>query len=650
MEGNMSDIRPKYIKITGTGKYVTSSTIVNCKIPIITEMLEQPGKKGCYNEYGFSQIYFISDIPKYVEEKVAKEFSIPFVNNKEGFIIDVDEDIYVYSRTDRGLFFGFISLQQMMKEQYLDRMLAYDYPVCPERGVKVYLPSERNIDYFKQFVDMICYFKYNTIMIEVGGAMEYKRHPEINSGWIDYCKEMSEYSGKTTKIQDHTYNWYKNSIHVENGEGSFLSQARVKELVEYCRQRMLEVIPEVPSLSHCDYIMLNHQEIAERENDPYPDTYCPSNPKSYALLFDILDEVIDVFKPSMINIGHDEYYSIGICEKCKEKKAEELLAEDIKKIYDHLSKQGIRTMIWGEKLLKDIYIKDAGPFGGAEMKMYHPAFHMNDGEYVGTIPATYKAIDLIPADVKILHWSWGLGEKLEDQFLGRNMDIVYGNFEGHLFTNWSEHMGKGIKGGIISNWSTLNETILQRNGILFGIVFAYFMFWNSKYNDSMYQEVRDKALYELFSYKNKNILISDKAGDKKDRIDFIEVLHATDYKVKYKSFVDGVFTESDIYTIGKYVIEYDDGSKAAIPIVYGENISSRDVSWDRKKSEFDPIYEIDRHLIEVSMTTLPVRIGEDTYYRLICSSPYPEKYISNISIESKDNKNCNIFLKSIKFL
>ena len=650
----MSEIRPQYYKILGTGKQITSKTNISCKMPIIEVMLKQLAKNDCCSEAGFSHIYFVSDIPKSIEVKVANELDTSFTDNDEAYVIDVGEDIHVYSRTDRGLFFGCISLLQMMKGRYLDRLLAYDYPVCPERGVKVYLPSERNIDYFKQFVDMICYFKYNTIMIEIGGAMEYKRHPEINDGWIEYCKEMSEYSGKTTKIQNHTYKWYKNSIHVENGEGGFLSQSRVRELVEYCRERMLEVIPEVPSLSHCDYIMLNHQEIAERNDDPYPDTYCPSNPKSYELLFDLFDEIIDVFKPSIINVGHDEYYTISICEKCKDKKAEELFAEDIKKINDYLSKQGIRTMIWGEKLLKDVYIHDAGPFGGAEMKMYFPAFHMNDGEVVGTIPATYKAIELIPTDVKILHWSWSLGEELEDQFLEKNMDIVYGNFEGQSFPNWNEHISKGIKGAIISNWSTLDETILQRNGILFGIAYAYFMFWNKKYDDSMYQEVRDRALYELFSYKNKKALVFDKEGNKdgnkEGRIEFIEVLHSTDYKIKYKSFVDGVFTESDVYTLGKYVIEYNDGTIAAIPIVYGENISSRDVSWERKKSKFESTYEIDSHLIEVSLTTLPVRIGEDTFYRLIYSNPYPEKLISNVSIESNVNKKCNIILRSIKFI
>ena len=42
-------------------------------------------------------------------------------------------------------------------------------------------------------------------MIEVGGAMEYIRHPEINSGWVEYCMEMTEYSGKTTEVQENTF-------------------------------------------------------------------------------------------------------------------------------------------------------------------------------------------------------------------------------------------------------------------------------------------------------------------------------------------------------------------------------------------------------------------------------------------------------------
>ena len=57
--------------------------------------------------------------------------------------------------------------------------------------MKVFTPSRENIPFFKKFVDLLVFYRFNTIMIEIGGAMEYRRHPEINLGWVDYCKEMS---------------------------------------------------------------------------------------------------------------------------------------------------------------------------------------------------------------------------------------------------------------------------------------------------------------------------------------------------------------------------------------------------------------------------------------------------------------------------
>jgi hexosaminidase len=45
-----------------------------------------------------------------------------------------------------------------------------------------------------------------------------------------------------------------------------------------------------------------HPEIREREGDAYPDTYCPNHPDTYPLVFDVLEEVIEVFEPKVINI------------------------------------------------------------------------------------------------------------------------------------------------------------------------------------------------------------------------------------------------------------------------------------------------------------------------------------------------------------
>ena len=305
-------------------------------------------------------------------------------------------------------------------------------------------------------------------------------------------------------------------------------------------------------------------------------------------------------------------------------------------------------MLWGDKLLQGAYQKTIGYFGGSEN-----AISDLTGTRVDVIPATYKAIDLIPSNIKISHWLWGfeskVGGRLEDQFIDRGMEVVFGNFEGYSFPDWSERIQKGVKGAIISNWGSFDETILQRNGILFGIVYAYFMFWNKDFNNSIYPDIRDRALLELFEYKNKTSTGIQKPKDNKCQVDFIEFIHTTDYKAEYKLFFDGIFPEPEAYSLGDYVIQYDDGTEALIPIIYGENISSRDVSWERKNSEIDLTYEIDRHLIEVSMTTLPIQIGKDTFYKFVCANPHPEKQICNISIDKKLDILNDILLKSISF-
>ena len=186
------------------------------------------------------------------------------------------------------------------------------------RCVKVIIPARENITFFYELIDLMLHYGYNKLMIEVGGAMEYERHPEINEGWIEYCKKFTDYQGQSVDVQ-HSKQWSKNSIHMENGGGNFLTKKEVHDLVEYCKKCGIDVIPEVPCLSHCDYMLTRHPELAERAEDDLPDTYCPSNPGSYELLWDILDEVIDVFEPTTVQIGHDDIYSFCICDKCKGK-------------------------------------------------------------------------------------------------------------------------------------------------------------------------------------------------------------------------------------------------------------------------------------------------------------------------------------------
>ena len=104
--------------------------------------------------------------------------------------------------------------------------------------------------------------------------------------------------------------------------------------------------------------------------------------------------------------------------------------------------------------------------------------------------------------------------------------------------------------------------------------------------------------------------------------------------IEYKEFYDGTFIDMDIYKIGEYVLQYRDGSEAAIDIIYGGNISNRDVCWSREFSSTTDNYEYDRLLIEASSSTLPVKINDYTFYRFIAVNPVPEKEITGISVKT----------------
>ncbi|MBO9610228.1 MAG: family 20 glycosylhydrolase, partial [Paenibacillaceae bacterium] len=491
------------------------------------------------------------------------------------------------------------------------------------------------------------HYHYNTIVLEVGGAMAYESHPEINEGWVRYCEEMYEYSGKTTQIQEHTFPWYKNSIHAENGGGRFLAKEQVRELVAYCKERMLDVIPEVPSLSHCDYLLINHPELGERKDDPYPDTYCPSDERAYELLFDVLDEVIDVFRPDTVHIGHDEYYSIGLCDRCKGKPAEQLYADDIRRIYGHLAQYGIQTMMWSEKLIAAADRNGQG-FGGSAVPMYNE----DTGAYMGTIPATHPAIDRIPRDIVMLHWYWSINREYEDEFLRRGMRVIFGNFHGHTFVDWGGRLAGGVQGGIISNWSALTEANMQRNGVLFSMAYSAYLFWHDSCEEDQYETIAELAFANLFAYRYGGLLEAAERKAPGTGSAYVDIVHTTDYFTAYRVFFDGIFLDNDEYRIGEYVLEYADGTEAAVPIVYGMNISNKDRSWSRHIDERSLLttagYRCDSSLLETAYTTLPVRYGAETYYRWIARNPHPGKTIERVRLQATAPGGCAIMVKQMR--
>ena len=561
------------------------------------------------------------------EESLPNEAS---VSGDEAYALRVSEsEAVLYGETERARIYAAVTLLQLCEHGELCVCYIEDEPDCAFRGYRVYLPGRSSFDAFFDMVDTVAYYKYNCIFFEVGGAMEYKRHPEINESWKAFAEDTHRYSGRTHEIQN-GYGWRKNSIHTDNGEGDILTQDEVRMLIDYCRARGLEVYPEVPTLSHCDYICLAHPEIREREADPYPDTYCPNHPDTYKIVFDILEEVIEVFRPKLINIGHDEYYSMAICPRCKDTRPDDLFAADIHRIRDFLAEKGIRTAMWGEKLLP-VISPNGRPYGGSESYL-HPEWYF---------PALYTCQSKLPRDVLMFNWYFTFGMQYDFVYHTHGYEMVFGNMEADNVKLWRERRKYGAKGGFCSNWGSNHPEYMQRNGQYFRLMFGAFALWSKTYDDCRRSEIMRRTFEEAYRRHFGDV------GEGK----YITVTHTTDKSMKFQSFYDGRFIEDDVYRMGEYRVTYDDGSVAALEVKYGTNISSRDIpiALEGDAADFDPITMAGTAsaLIETSYSTIPESIDGKTWYTTAYPNPHPDKKI--VSVEYHPETDDSVELRCVRY-
>ncbi len=375
----------------------------------------------------------------------------------EGYALEVNSRAAVVAGSDEaGAFYGLQTLRQLIRGKTIQGARVRDWPLKPFRGVKLYLPGRENIAYFKRFVrDFMALYKYNTLIMELNAAMRFDRHPELNAGWIEFGRDLNytrrERSwGPGRQFQD--------SANADTADFGVLEKEEVADLVSYARRHHVEVMPEIPSLTHSYYLLTRHRDLAEVQDAEWPDTYCPSEPKVYPLLFDVIDEYIDVMKPRMVHVGHDEWrMPLGVCTRCRGKDPTELFAEDLNKIYGHLRERGIRTAIWGDHLIQPLR-------GDKVKKVPNP----KGTPYVmpGALrPEQVKA--RIPRDILMFNWFWdtrkdegldsGLGENNEAALDEWGFEQVFGNFRPD-FADWDRRAARrGVLGAAPSSWAATNE-------------------------------------------------------------------------------------------------------------------------------------------------------------------------------------------------
>ena len=502
----------------------------------------------------------------------------------DAYLVKIDAGVTVYYTSEISRVYA---LYEILKnyDGGIGKGMIYGRAVMQVRGYKTYLPPKDKIEDYKRLMDLLLYLGYNTLTIELVGAAEYKSHPEINRGWEELCAYFAEENGRTNQMQ-RSFIYPKDSIHVESGGGKVLSVSELAEIRDYAYARGIEIIPEMPCLSHAEYLLYNHPEFAEVAEDHFPEVCCPSNPDYYKMLFEIFDDMIEIFRPKRINVGHDELYVLGRCPRCKGKKAADLLLGDITKIHDFLASRGVKTMLWGDKVSKAWH-------GG------NPAFHVRlprkNGEtltYKGKVyerhnfmcrsteefleyakenphveawyvEETASCIPHLPSDLQISNWSYGEGEMHEDLHSSLGFTTIFGNCSPARMKGIRRRCTKkGIEGFSISNWGNVDLISTQREGHLLNLFHGARVAFAKDYDETMRESYRAEDVAEMFALVNKETLAKP----------HILIDHACDFVIEHHSFDCGFRIIREDFHIGDYEITYTNGTKEIFPVIWGENI------------------------------------------------------------------------------
>jgi len=383
------------------------------------------------------------------ESGVATPANLP---GAEGYLLSVTaKGIEATGRDRRGAQYAIATLMQLMAQEGNDVLVRgaeiRDWPYKPVRMVHLYLPGEDHLPYARRYLrDFLIRYKYNGLFVEIGGGVRLPKRPEIAAGWRRFVDDLRALGDMVPVYGEHCplgpNGRFSDSIHTHLADGRFLQPEDLTQLASWTRSLDLDFVPEVQSLMHCFYLATAYPDIAELKEAAFPDSYCPCNPKSYEILFDVMASYIDLTGCKSVHIGHDEWRAGGLCPECSPRDTGELYGDDVVKIAQWLSARGQGVWMWADHL-----IPRHNGLGGSH----------RGGKVWYDHPQTMKAAEIIKAGapfITLLNWSHYLGKREGDDILtDLGFRWIFGNFHGPSFKDWPERSAvpKAL-GAEVSSW------------------------------------------------------------------------------------------------------------------------------------------------------------------------------------------------------
>jgi len=261
--------------------------------------------------------------------------------------------------------------------------------ILPVRGFCIAAPQPNELDRFIKFIDEeLAPRKVNTLILRVDYNYQYESHPELR-------------------------------------DAGALSKSEVRKLVEICKKNDISIIPQVNLLGHqswaektgnllrvypgfdeTPYVKMPEKYAWPNADGLYCKSYCPLHSGVHDIVFDLVDEICEVFEAKAFHAGMDEVFYIGDdkCPRCSGRDKAELFAGEVRTIRDHLAADGRKLWIWGDRLIDG---KTTGM-----------------GEWEASMNNTHRAVDMIPKDVVICDWHYERPDQTPVYFAMKGLTVV----------------------------------------------------------------------------------------------------------------------------------------------------------------------------------------------------------------------------------
>ena len=262
----------------------------------------------------------------------------------------------IYASSESGAFYARRTLDQIRatRSGVCDELVIRDAPVLPYRGFLIDCCRHfYGVEELKTLIDAAAAFKLNRfhwhLTDDQGWRIEIGKYPLLTE--IGSVRSDSRFSG------------------VVEGEPhkGFFSQEQIKDIVAYCAQRHIEVVPEIEIPGHFTAAIAAYPFLGctgqpmepEQKEGIFSNVLCVGNGEAVRFVKDVLDEVCGLFPGRFIHIGGDEAPRTRWrgCEKCQAKRRawgladfDELQGSFIREIASYLKEKGKTAITWNESL------------------------------------------------------------------------------------------------------------------------------------------------------------------------------------------------------------------------------------------------------------------------------------------------------------